>query len=167
MKKEYASKLDTLATLLAERQVTFNYVWGVFVPGTILITHCDTTGEPLVVRLISCTFQCGFSKYWQLQCENVDVDGSGLPGYADHFFTVQEFNGAENITDLPAFPMEPYLEEAQRKELCAALIKRGHRYWDLAKTWCHKEYNGIAHGAMTPNGKMTVSNVTHLMNLTY
>lgn len=144
LKREYARKLETLASLVAEQQITFDFVWGVFVPGSVLLTHCGVTHEPLAVRLISCTLVRGFTTYWNLRCENVDVS-SGLPGRGDHSISIQQFSGAEDIVDLPAFPMAPYLEDARREELCAAMIARGRRHWELAQRWCHKDYDAVAY----------------------
>lgn len=146
LRKEYASKLEKLANLLAEKQISFDLLWGAFVPGSILITHCSNTGEPLMVRLISCKLvqsMCGPS--WSLQCDNIEVDGSGLPGRGHHTISISEFSGAEDIIDLPAFPVEPYMDESRRSELRESLVRRGKRYWDLARNWCHKEYDAIAY----------------------
>ena len=104
----------------------------------------------------TCTLNRGWSTYWELSCEYVDVSG-GLPGLADFSMQIQEFGGAESILDLPIFPMHPYLGEARRKELCESLIQRGKRCWELSKTWCHKDYDGVANHS---GRKMAVS--THL-----
>ncbi|KAJ3543469.1 hypothetical protein NM688_g5851 [Phlebia brevispora] len=146
LRKEYASKLETLANLLAEDQVTFDYAWGVFIPGSTIIAHCSITGEPLAVRLISCNLMnTPFERYWALSCDYVDSDGNGLPGLARTTIKISEFAGAEDIIDLPAFPMKPYLDDTRRSELCASLTRRGRRYWELARTWCHKDYDAVAY----------------------
>ena len=143
VKKEHAGKLTALASLLSEKQISFDYIWGVFTPGSILLTHCDTTGEPLLLRLRTCTLQEGWSTYWHLDCECVDVSG-GLPGLSDFSLQIQQFAGAESIMDLPAFPIHPWLEESRRKELCQSLVQRGKRTWELTQSWCHKDYDGVA-----------------------
>ena len=145
LRKEYARKLETLASLLTSSppQITFDYVWGLFVPGTLLLTHCGRTGEPLAVRLISCNLVRGYSTYWSLRCENVDVS-DGAPGFADYMVSIQEFSGAEDVIDLSAFPMS-YLDAERHDELCASMTARGKRHWELAQHWCHKDYDAIAH----------------------
>ncbi|KAF7798033.1 hypothetical protein EIP86_009245 [Pleurotus ostreatoroseus] len=145
LRKEHASKLKTLTDLLTENQITFELVPIAFTPGTVLLTHCSLTGEPLMVRLKSCIHQlnsCG--RFWALDCWNVDVDEQGLPGRGLHRIAVHDFAGAQRITDLAAFPVEPYLEEPRRSELRQALVKRGRRFWELANNWCHTEYDAVA-----------------------
>ncbi|THG94989.1 hypothetical protein EW026_g6583 [Hermanssonia centrifuga] len=149
--KEYENTLTTLGSLLEERKISFAFVWGAFLPGTILITTCGITGEPLAVRLRTCVRQCAThreAEHWALKCEFVDVN-KGLPGYAKLVVKIYDFPGAKSITDLPAFPMNPYVEENQRGELYERLIKRGQRLWDLSsRSWSHNNYNAIAYSAV-------------------
>ncbi len=149
IQKEYQNTLATLRSLLEERKISFDLVWGVFMPGTVLVTHCKTTGEPLVVRLRSCLQQCANfyePRHWALTCEFVDTD-KGFPGYAELVVKIYDFAGAEVITSLAAFPLDPYLQEPRRSELCETLIKRGRRHWDLSRSWSHNDYSAIAYTA--------------------
>ncbi|PSR74308.1 hypothetical protein PHLCEN_2v9925 [Hermanssonia centrifuga] len=149
IEKEYENTLATLRSLLEERKISFELLWGLFLPGTILITHCRTTGELLAVRLRSCVRQCAsFSEpqHWLLTCEYVDVD-KGLPGYTDLSVKIHDFPGVEVITDLPIFPMDPYVVEPRRSELCEILMKRGQRRWELSRSWSHNDYDAIAYTA--------------------
>ena len=126
LEKEYAQKLTTLAALLAESQITFEYVWGLFVPGSIILTHCQLTNEPLAVRLISCNLvpgQNGAPPYWSLACENVDVQ-DGLPGLSDQEIRIWDFTGAQDVVNLAAFPMSPYIEAARVREMTDTLIRQ-------------------------------------------
>ncbi|KAH9835014.1 P-loop containing nucleoside triphosphate hydrolase protein [Rhodofomes roseus] len=48
----HASKLSSLASLLAHDEITFDMLWALYVPRkTILYTHCPVTDEPRAVRL--------------------------------------------------------------------------------------------------------------------
>lgn len=159
LRTEYATKLETLADHLAEGQITFDLIPLAFVPGSLLITHCDLTGEPLIVRLATCVLvenRCGRS--WTLHCDVVGMDEAGLPGLGTQYIYMSDFAGAENIVDLAAFPMEPYLDASRCAELRAALAKRGRRYWELTQKWYHKEYDAVAYAAGN-FGKMAVSSV--------
>lgn len=169
LEAEYANKLSTMRSLVAERQITFDYVWGVFVPGSLVITHCGLTHEPLVVRLISCSFHTASMvepAHWLLTCDSVDVE-DGLPGLVDRPVKIYEFDGAEDIVDLAAFPIDPYLEKTHRDELCAKLIERGRRRWELSRTWCHKDYEAIAYGGQVGAGKITVGDFVIVLTYTH
>lgn len=147
LRAEYASKLETLADHLAEKQITFDLIPLVFVPGNLLITHCDMTGEPLIVRLVSCTLvENGCGRSWTLKCDVVGIDEIGLPGVGNQYIYMADFEGAENIVDLSVFPMA-YLDESRCGELRAALAKRGRRYWELSQKWCHKQYDAVGYAA--------------------
>ena len=144
VRAEHRNELAALASLLSEQQITFEYIWGVFTPGSILLTHCETTGEPLLLRLRTCTLQARErGPYWKLRCEYVDVS-SGLPGLVEVALEIEDFSGAESITDLPVFPIHPWLGNSGCKELREALLARGKRSWELTQTWRHKVYDGVA-----------------------
>ena len=50
---EYAETLETLDSLLAHSEITFNLIWALFVPRkTVLYMSCPTTSEPRAVRLV-------------------------------------------------------------------------------------------------------------------
>ena len=142
VKAEQASKLTALAALLSEKQISFEYIWGVFTPGSILLTHCDTTGEPLLLRLQTCTLHRRMSpdpSYWELDCEYVDVSNR-FPGLSDVSVQIRQFAGAESITDLSAFPIHPWLGERRCQELCETLVKRGKR--DRKSTRLNSSHSG-------------------------
>lgn len=49
---EYADTLDSLASLIAHDEITFDLMWALYIPRkTILYMTCPTTGEPRAVRL--------------------------------------------------------------------------------------------------------------------
>lgn len=53
LRTEYRAALESLASLLAHAEITFDLIWALYVPGkTTLHIPCPTTGEPRAVRLI-------------------------------------------------------------------------------------------------------------------
>lgn len=143
MRAEYASLLAKLEGLLAKKLITFDLLWGLFIPGSRLVTRCEVTGESLTVQLMSC-YDDTYGAFFQLTCQYVDVH-NGIPGYVEVQVPIQSFRGTKSILELRAFPAEPYLEQPRREELYEKLIKRGRRFWELSKTWCHKDYEGAAY----------------------
>ena len=65
---EYSSTLDTLKSLLAHGEITFDLLWAVYVPRkTILHILCPTTSEPRAVRLVHAE-----------KCQKADPGGGGV-----------------------------------------------------------------------------------------
>jgi len=139
---EYHSRLAELSRLLADEQITLNWITGLFLPGDILFTHSGTTGDPLAVRLIkSPQYDCRSGSY-QLTTHLVSVQ-SKKPGLTKHVITIEGFDGAKRISDLAAYPFR-YLEDPEEQR--ASLIKRGKKAWELLKhSWIHMNYNAIAY----------------------
>ncbi|KAJ3554335.1 hypothetical protein NM688_g3159 [Phlebia brevispora] len=148
LRLEYNARLSELNSLLNEKRITFDLLWGLFVPGSLLLANCGLTQKPLTVRLTN-TYMADKTvdepRRFVLSCERVDIAEGGMPGLSDYMITIPEFHGAKLITDLNAFPMAPYLdpdhEESTRKEL----IERGRKYLALSATPCHVQYSGIAY----------------------
>ncbi|EMD36673.1 hypothetical protein CERSUDRAFT_114625 [Gelatoporia subvermispora B] len=52
--REHARTLETLSSLLAHGEITFDLLWAIFVPRkTLLYTLCPASGEPRAVRLLN------------------------------------------------------------------------------------------------------------------
>ena len=148
LKLEYNARLSELNSLLKETRITFDLLWGVFIPGSILIANCGLTQEPIAVRLrytYSTEKTDSRSRRFVLSCEYVDFgDGCG-PGYGDHEVEIVEFLGAKPITDLDAFPMSPYLEPEYEAKIKEDLIARGRRCFEFSTSPRHMQYSGIAY----------------------
>jgi hypothetical protein len=51
MKMEYQKTLRDLKELLKQDQITFDLLWAIYRPGTVLYTKSRSTGEPMAVKL--------------------------------------------------------------------------------------------------------------------
>lgn len=145
--EEYRSTIAQLDALLSEEKITFDLLWAILLPGTVVVSHCGVTDEPIAARLIFADSVPGSSykeKHWLLKCEIIDFTRH-LPGVTDVLLEIGEFDGPCAILDLDVFPMDPYMPEPARSELRSKLISRGRRYAELSGAWCHKLYSGIAY----------------------
>ncbi len=143
MELEYQDQLRELRNLREERRVSFPLLWGAFLPGTLLVTNCKVTGEPIAMRLVQLDAkEATLDKCarYTLLCEYVDFSEQ-VPAMAHVEREILEFTGDVLLSDMAIRPI--YVEE-QKDKLLETLAKRGQRYWELSKMWCHKRYSTIA-----------------------
>ncbi|KAF5366989.1 hypothetical protein D9758_003945 [Tetrapyrgos nigripes] len=139
---EYRSRLQELAHLLSDEQITLAWIPGLFLPGDILFTHCSVTGDPCAVRLTqSPNYDCRSGSY-RLYVEYVNVQ-SKRPGLSSLMLSIEGFDGTKRISDLEAYPFK-YVQDKQEQR--ASLIERGKKHWDVAQqSWKHMQYDAIAY----------------------
>ncbi|KIP07742.1 hypothetical protein PHLGIDRAFT_117812, partial [Phlebiopsis gigantea 11061_1 CR5-6] len=157
LRRDYRSTLGTLARMTTHGEISFDLLHAVFVPRTILITACPTTGEPRAVQLVSASKVISNSGrgLYCLTCESVDEDdgddvlqfvGGGMAaserafGRVSHQIVIPQFGGTVKICELDAYPIKYHPNEAALKE---ALIARG-RKWAHYRGIHHVQYDGRA-----------------------
>ncbi|KAA1473222.1 P-loop containing nucleoside triphosphate hydrolase protein [Dentipellis sp. KUC8613] len=139
--KEYSQTFATISDLRKAEQMSFNLIWSLLVPGSILYTRCETTGKPWAVRLTSISLTEGYGAlHWALGCEYVNFERSE-PGLSDRTLSIPYFTGVKRITDLAAYPLDLV---PNHEKLIQELKERGRKRWSL-RDWCHKWYDGIAY----------------------
>lgn len=146
LEKEYRQNLQELKSLISAKQVTFSCIWGILIPGSILRTRCEVTGDPCAVRLVEINLREPANdrpRHYELVCEYADVI-DGRPGLSQRIVIILQFTGAKRIKDLTVFPLEPrYIEDYEGE--VQMLIDRGQKRCKLTShEWCHMQYNAIA-----------------------
>lgn len=144
LEEEFESTLAEVAAVLSEGKITFNLLWSLFLPGAIIVTNCSITGQPITARLISGTYVSQGSRTYHLKCEYVDY-AQDVPCTVETMIGISYFEGTSVVTDLSAFPMDPFMPEESRVALRTKLVARGKRFAELSSAWCHKRYAGIAY----------------------
>ncbi|KAI0752549.1 P-loop containing nucleoside triphosphate hydrolase protein [Daedaleopsis nitida] len=78
LRKDYRTTLAKIANLTAHGEITYDLLYAILVPRTILLTECPVTGEPRALQLLSAT-KIGAEKCsaYSLLCENVDSTDEG------------------------------------------------------------------------------------------
>ncbi|THH01618.1 hypothetical protein EW026_g1115 [Hermanssonia centrifuga] len=143
MELEYQDQLRVLRSLQQEQRVSFRLLWGIFVPGTLLLSNCEVSGEPIALRLVRVDTEDATvdkSPHYSLLCEYIDFS-EGIPALAVLTREIPEFPGDMLLAD---FGIRPMYVEKNAQELRDTLIERGRRYWSLSKTWRHMQYSAIA-----------------------
>lgn len=141
LQEHYASIIKTLPELLERCEMTFDLLWTLFPPNTMIYTSCVYSEEPKCL-----IFDYGEEKilkngkFYVLQCRYLDFNGK-LLGEVISNLLIPEFRGAKAITSLEVYPLEYHKEVAKVK---SELIERGHRFASLRGIH-HTAYQGLAH----------------------
>ncbi|RPD60635.1 P-loop containing nucleoside triphosphate hydrolase protein [Lentinus tigrinus ALCF2SS1-6] len=85
LRKDYRATLAKIASLKASGEITFELLYAILVPRTILITECPVTGEPRALQLLSANkIENSMCSLYSLLCENIDSTEEGAhPGRGD------------------------------------------------------------------------------------
>ncbi|KAJ8473066.1 hypothetical protein ONZ51_g8110 [Trametes cubensis] len=104
LRKDYKATLAKVANLTAHHEITFDTLFAIFVPRTIVVTECPITGEPRAFRLLSATRMSdatSIASYYDLICESIDLFGDGAKsnsGYGGAVFNPTRVPGAYDYT---------------------------------------------------------------------
>ncbi|KAG0129740.1 hypothetical protein HOY82DRAFT_487773 [Tuber indicum] len=138
---DYASTIKKLYPLLEHYEITFDLLWALFLPNTLIYTICAGSNEPRCLKLDwgeqKETLDRG--KFFQLDCHYVEYDGKTY-GEASAVLEIDEFRGARRIDSLGVFPLAYHEDEEDVRE---RLIERGRKFGSL-KGMHYKYYKGLA-----------------------
>ena len=180
LRKNYRQTLARIDSLLSNGEITFDLLYALFVPGTIVLRRCPITREPRAMRLVSasqCSDQCG--PYYSLNLtglESAAGDGysGGDPseqdigwsdeehgsgprfGFAESSCVLRSFPGVARIDGLGVFPLRFHAEEARVR---AMLVARARQWAALARVG-HMFYRGPAVTREWENGCLKMRRYT-------
>lgn len=122
LRQTYAALSQHLDGLLQYGEITYNLLWALFKPNTIIYTMCKGTEKPQYVKhRISEEKHSLLGSYYNLDYQYVDIDGDRL-GKVSIKLQIPKFSGIRKIATLASFPLHDYPNEAQMK---ANLIECG------------------------------------------
>ncbi|KAF7362807.1 AAA domain-containing protein [Mycena venus] len=145
LRAEFCSTIATIERLTAQGEITFDLLYTIFLPKTLIVARCSLTGlERLYsLRYWTPTVVDGNPACW-LQLEGIDLIKQSESGVAIgrpctrriiHYFA-----GTVPIDSLEAFPLKFHASEAQLRK---TILQRGQKWVDLIGVH-HMQYNGIA-----------------------
>ncbi|KAF8587999.1 P-loop containing nucleoside triphosphate hydrolase protein [Ramaria rubella] len=161
-RKDYRSTLASIENNTSHGEITFELLYAIFVPRSIMITTNPVTGELQALQLASVslvTTAAGVPVY-SLLLEGIDVDDSdssrGSQGFAriQNRIMVCPFAGTIQITSLEAYPIQYHPREA---ELRQSLLARGRKWAEIAGDIHHMYYKGA--GVMKSDCKIIKYNL--------
>ncbi|KAJ7661754.1 hypothetical protein B0H17DRAFT_1162981 [Mycena rosella] len=156
---DYRSTIATIERLTAHGEITFDLLYAILVPRTLVVARCAVTGLERLFQLqhVTRTAFEGVPVY-QLALEAVDLvdrpltQGVGV-GRVATCVLLPFFKGAMRIDALDAFPLKFHAGEAQLRE---RVMQRGKKWVELIGVH-HMQYSGIA--ALKCGGKLMRHNV--------
>ena len=157
IRKHYKQTLARIASLVENHEITFELLYAILLPGTIIIRRCPVTRETRALKLLSASqYSTNCGPYWSLECEylefgtNEDEDGEQDIGWGDiaeqpaRFgmldagAQIRGFEGVEKINSLSAYPVEFHPDPTALK---AMLIERARKWVSLCGVH-HMHYKG-------------------------
>ena len=158
LRTDFCETVAKIENLTSHGEITFDLLYAVMVPRSIMVTTCPVTGEIRALQLVSAakvatTTGC----FFKLILEGVDVNGADGDnadfGRTQSQITILPFDGTVKLTLLDAYPIQYHPREA---ELRASLLSRGRKWASLTGIH-HMHYNGT--GAFKLQGRITKYNV--------
>ncbi|KAJ6468484.1 hypothetical protein C8R47DRAFT_989947 [Mycena vitilis] len=156
---DYRSTIASIERLTAHGEITWDLLYAILVPRTLIVARCAVTGLERLFCLTSATRTAldGVPVY-QLALEGVDLVDRPLTqsvavGRVATAVYLPYFKGAVRIDALDAFPLRFHAKEGELRE---AVVARGRKWVGLIGVH-HVQYEGIA--ALRCMGKLMRHNV--------
>lgn len=165
LRYNYRSTLAKIASLVAHGEITFDLLYAILVPGSLLVTRDHATGEPRCVRLLTAKRD---GEVYSLTYESVEMaspakgsieqdtvgedtdesdaqksrfaGGGRAFGKYINIIYMRIFGGTQKINKLSVYPLVYHTDPDALK---AALIQRG-RKWASLNGVHHVYYRGLA-----------------------
>jgi hypothetical protein len=159
LRQDYRSTVAAIENSTSHGEITFELLFAIMVPRSIMVTTCPVTGELQALQLVSATKSCTPSGFiYDLMFDGIDFDDVDDPtargfGRVQSRILLPSFAGTVKITSLDAYPIQYHPRES---ELRQSLIARG-RTWAGLTGIHHMHYKGT--GGFKCQGKVIKYNV--------
>lgn len=140
---DFAKVKESLYPMLKNGLITFDLLWALWKPGTLVYTTTyGSTHLPRVFKVESADRQATMMKgeYYFVDGKYFEYDGKKF-GYGMIGEEIAEFSGARKITSLDCYPLRYYKNDDQLRE---ELIARGKKFVSLCGVH-YKAYTGMAY----------------------
>ena len=137
----FEDTIKDLPKLLERGEITFDILWALLPPLTLIYSVDNASEEPQCTLLDSYKQRdIEGEKFWLLKVHHINHDGKSL-GEVPDTLVVSEFPGVKSIQDLEAFPLK-YHDDMEGVR--STLVERGRLFATLPKIH-HCAYSGLAH----------------------
>lgn len=137
--KEFKDLIDTSQDMISKRVMTYEHLWTLFQPGSIMFTRQD--GQETALQLQSTRYgqDSGGNPCFWVVGKYVDWDGTAF-GTSQINVSIKYYSGTRPIVQLRIFPLDyhPKSDEVKQK-----LTERGAKVEELAGV-NYKAYDGLA-----------------------
>ncbi|KAJ6616286.1 hypothetical protein B0H10DRAFT_1949311 [Mycena sp. CBHHK59/15] len=138
LEAEYAVLLQKMRGFVQNGEITFDLLWAVFVPGDVIFTLCETTGEPRALLALRLR-ETPQAKNWMTDAVTCDLICTYLDTADDPASSGQGLRFALHQIKIPQFEGFHPAAEVEQK-----LIRRG-REWAKLRGVQHRQYDGIGY----------------------
>lgn len=137
--KEFKDLIDTSQDMISKRVMTYDHLWTLFQPGSILFTRQD--GQETALQLQSTRYgqDAGGNPCFWVVGKYIDWDGTAF-GTSQINLSIGCYSGTRPIIQLRVFPLNYHPKAEEVKE---RLIERGAKVEELAGV-NYKAYDGLA-----------------------
>ena len=134
---EIQPHIEKRQELLDNGLVTFDYLWALFEPDTVIYARSD--GQDRLFKLVGSGYRkVGETVMFILTCRYIDCDGDTF-GYVTTSLTLNEFDDIRPISELSIMPINLH---SRTDELWDKLQKRGECFVGL-NGFHYKSYSGL------------------------
>ncbi|RPB19365.1 hypothetical protein L211DRAFT_638185 [Terfezia boudieri ATCC MYA-4762] len=139
---DYGDIQKRLFPMLANAEITFELLWALLLPNSLLFTIDPGSGEDRMIKLdwVELRETPDRGRFYQLDCHYVEFDGK-IFGEATCTLEIPEFRGVRKIDQLGVYPIQYHTKEETLKQ---KLIERGKAFCEL-KGMHYRMYKGIAY----------------------
>jgi hypothetical protein len=143
---DYCHTLAKLERLTSHGEITFDLLYAILVPRSLMVTHCAITGLPRLFQLTSWNrTQIEGKPMFQLNLESVDLvdrplTHSVVVGRIQTSIYIRPMRGTVKINTLDAYPLKFHADPEGLKE---SIKKRGKKWVSLIGVH-HKQFDGVA-----------------------
>ena len=145
VRNDYRATIASIDNLTSHGEISFDLLYSIMLPRTILVTTCPLTGELQALKLISGTTVSGARgvSLFVLVVEGIGLEDVKDPSARTFLRTqsrliIPDFDGVVKINSLEAYPIQYHPSEAELRE---SFITRGRKWSDLAGIH-HVSYKG-------------------------
>ncbi|RDA92171.1 hypothetical protein CP533_5583 [Ophiocordyceps camponoti-saundersi (nom. inval.)] len=141
--EDYAKIKDSLYPMLDSGIITFDLLWALWKPNTLIYGTTYGSGEdPRVFKVDMAYHQSTIMRgnSYVVEGKYLEFDGKKF-GYGTSAEDIPEFQGARKITSLPCYPLKYHKDEARVRQ---KLIERGKKFVALSGVH-YKCYSGVAY----------------------
>lgn len=117
---DYAPIKATLFPLLAKSMITFDLLWAIMKPNTVIYTTCAGSNEPRAFKLEHAHLESSFmrGKWWSIEGKYLEYDGQAGPnieagaegvggfGWGTVMVDIDSFKSTRKIGSLACYPFE-------------------------------------------------------------
>ena len=136
--KEFKTLIDTSQDMKSKRVMTYEHLWTLFQPGTIVFARQDGQETAMTLQETKYGVDANGNPCFWVMCKFIDWDGAKF-GTSKLNLSIPLYTGTRHISQLRVFPLE-YHNDAQA--LRERLIERGAKAEMLAGP-NYKAYHGV------------------------